>query len=299
MRGKIAHKISHVAVVKLPVLEEASTTYIDVPVIRTELVAALAARAIVGAKIAHSFVGVSYGYSLERFAFNAYPDTLTKTNQWVPMQTFLAPDYVGLPRASNAIATLFASSFPGSKALYLPYIPNDNGLRELIASGRDLQNWQEKVARNTLNTLRNTRIFIMSAAGYDYLADTNANPLTPADGQKDSFPPLDELCRAVLNDEAEREQFAGALLGYLVRKDGSRAGEESLQTENDRVTYGFKLDELQRRVRQGAQAWLIAAGDHKKDIVLMALDNGYCNNIVIDSEIAKYIVQQHEEYLND
>lgn len=270
--------LKRVLVVKIPQTE--SGNFMDGAVVKTELVTFLAATAALGLESADTRgIGVGGGYTMLRFAEQSVlcPTPFNKTS-WIPLMARNDTGFEASGRSPNSVASLMAIQHPSSKAMYLPYIPRENRSRLSTIDYAQLAA-DEQQAALTINRFRNASTFFLTVGGKEYDAVL---------AFEDYSLKLRERIYNALNRRGVADRFAGDVLGIALN-DAGESIDPDVQAVNDDAVFTIGLEKL-RNLTKMNRTWLIAALPYKRRAVLMALKSGLVNSLVIDSEIADYLI---------
>jgi hypothetical protein len=267
--------------------------------VRTELVAFAMARDL--HQIIDDYItpviDISFGYTLERFAWGTIPGKKTEAITWVPMHTSeisQQPDtenrhsHIADPRASNGIVQLLASIHPHSKLLYLPFIGDEEKRRQLHEKRfLDDGTWQANYATKVVKNVLNAHIIITSTSG---VPPKGVYHMPDSDGTEYRFNKASKLIeQQILHNPELRARFGGTILGNIIDRNGNYL--EDVREANEQNMFSAHLETLRYLVNDHRQCWLVAGGSHKKVSVLAALRGGLVNRLCIDEEIAHYLLK--------
>lgn len=241
---------------------------VELALLRTEMVAYLAATQILPNLDEHQSVGIGSGYTMQRMAELSIPSTTKfRSTRWVPLT---APHSKNSRHSTaNLIAQTLANRHADSEALYYPYvvgIPADFAKE----SYEELLRYLDYTSRafTGINGLKS------DADTYLYTAD-------------DSILPRGDI-KEILGNNFHK--FAFELLGLLFDSNGNIIGDMRPMIRNRNIyTTHISAARIKRIVNTG-YLWLVAAGEHKIRPVFLALKNKLANALVIDTEIAENLV---------
>lgn len=323
-------KFHELCVIKTPRVGS-SDHFIEQNVILTELVAVAAANFIINRPTKNRLtgvIGVGGGYTMERLAFNSRPVADDETLIWLPVQVFAQPedykwgeDEITIPslsklafnaeaRSANGIAMLLSSIHPHSNALHFPFTTlRRRDIANLV--GED-EGEAEKLYRDYNNrkdgAIKHIQAIIMGVGGI-----AAAEEFRYSDGEHASSSVLDllhqhyqeDLSKGKVDqgssgisnrdDQPHDPVVVGELLGYLINKNGRPAGDKNIEKLNESINHSIELPTLRQLVKANKRVWLVAAGgtDAKRKSVHAAIDNGLANALVIDEDIADYLLAQY------
>lgn len=212
-------------------------------------------------------IGVGGGYTLLRMAELSFPGQFVGV-RWLPLSEFEEYGSKNNFRSANHIALTMALHNPRSESFFLSHLHKNS-------SPQDVE--------------QNKQIFRLSA---------NMDAVfISANGPGRQFRPVDyanhgQIYQLYLRAQQEGfiDQFGGEILGLLVDEHGQLVGDEGFQHDMQALSTRVSLDTL-KRTAQGRKVWLIAAREYKAKPTLAAIRGGYINALVIDSEIATYLLQ--------
>lgn len=254
-------------------------TELKVHTIRSELIAFLAAKKIFGMLEQPHAVAFGSGYTLMRLAdqarFSSKPFYGTR---WIPLMAFpnsLYNEPGATNYSANDIVSIMLRYHAKTKRYLIPY-PDHSANREIATSVLN-QAFSEAdtflISANGLD--KNRRIFCAS----DYCTEIRY---------------LSNLYNGL--DVNKRKKFAGELLGWMINTDGSLTiPEDTIRN----FVYSPELEMLKKAVTLRKRVWLIASRPHKQRIALAALKNCLVNALVIDKDIADYLLRNADVDLNN
>jgi DNA-binding transcriptional regulator LsrR (DeoR family) len=85
-------------------------------------------------------------------------------------------------------------------------------------------------------------------------------------------------------------EVVGEVLGLLVNSHAQLVGTEQIKRKYRDLVFQIDFDIL-RRIADTRRSYVIAARGYKAPAVLMVLKTGLVNSLVIDSEIAEYLIE--------
>jgi DNA-binding transcriptional regulator LsrR (DeoR family) len=231
--------------------------------IRTELVTFLAATEVLGKIIRPNAVGLGSGYTMLRLCENSIPtiDQFSGTS-WIPLLAF-APNNVS-DYTANYLARLMSIRHPGSRALYLPH-PHE--LPEMTTS----------------QMMKNVQTIFISVSGVDRRTNAGNTHLLAEFRSADYLAEAPEL-RAMYAELDDKERFGAEVLRYLLDTDGNILSRDSA------VGSQADLEILRYNSTVMGKCCIVAAHQYKAKAVLTCIRSKLANSLVIDSEIAEYLV---------
>ena len=241
-----------------------------------ELVAFLAANeALVGSRLIGKVVGIGGGYTLRRVAEQSIP-TLNEFvgTEWIPLHAVEDPSLDNPELSAYFITATLASYHRGSRVLPFPFVPPEK--REQLQLGRTSQLPTERCAAEALSKLQNASSVFYTVSGTNLGYPATSPGLAP------------KLLQEMYRDLEQRGllgEFGGSILGWMLNDGGEPIGSNEIQ----KIIFTPRLDTLMRIASFG-DAWLLAAKGYKGRAVRMAIRNGFANSLVIDSEIAHYLI---------
>lgn len=259
---------------RFPVLRQAVVAALPHPqldtLLRTELVAFLAATQVLGGVIRPASVGLGSGYTMLRLCELSVPgvDQFAGTH-WLPLVAFRHES--GGDYTANTLAKLMSLRHPGSTAHLLPH--RDWGDAPVLAAALD----------ETQRLTRSLGTIFLSASGVDRRTPGGStHPLTEfrsadfaieAPALRQAYAGLDEPAR-----------FGGEILRMLVDDSGRVIARDR---DTDRQP---GLDILRYAVAMFGTVCLVAGGRYKALPVLTCLRNALVNAVVVDAEIAEWVL---------
>ncbi len=288
-------QLRDVLVAQLP--KSQGNNYIDATVIRTEIVSQLAAHVILNNYSLSRYFGIGSGYTLERFCFH----TVTNSRQffhWIPLQVFVSEHDEPDPRSSNSLVTILRSTYLNSQSESLPFIlPEDRQFVRTHGMGLPKDNpyreQQIKLAAKVNDAWNALTSIVTSVSGHEIRGESQYY-LPGSDGDEYSFPAVENLYH-YLEIELESEgksldNFGGEILGHFLDRHGQPIGSKQVNDIQMETLFSISRQQLINLTRTKCRTWCLAAGSHKKDAVLAAIRGGYVNCLVIDEDIADYLI---------
>lgn len=267
--------------------------YLDNSVIRTEFVALLAAtHALTGMPLRAAKVGIGPGYTLMRFAQLVIPTSnWFAGTEWTPLTVQkISEDY---SYTANQIVATLGHRCLGSRALSLPYIEPEHRrprLGDSLSLSPDTQR-----ALETILSLRDISAIFMSVSGIDH-SDLDhfvfQGEFFSSDGEHVSR--LYTQMYSELQEQGVAHHVAGELLGHMFDAEGRLVGLPQWRQSYQDILLTVNFSDLQRAALT-SYVWLIAAGHHKRKAVLAATASKIVNSLVIDADIAEYLIQAASE----
>lgn len=246
--------------------------YYDATIIRVEMVAYLAMQQILSRVVRETVIGLGTGYTLLRMCEMSIPSVdQFKGTHWLPLVTYTDDNHSGY--TANALAKLMQLRHPGSQALHLP------SPKTIVDSAELSQNFKE-----VKNMMQNMQTIFLTVSGVGRRDRTaNAHPLTDfrtADYSYDST-----YLRDLYAQLENKSVFGGEILSYLIDNQGDILG-----WDKDRV-WQISLDLLRYNSDLIGKVCIVAARRYKARAVETCVRAGLVNMLVIDTEIAKILLQ--------
>jgi DNA-binding transcriptional regulator LsrR (DeoR family)/DNA-binding Xre family transcriptional regulator len=263
--------------------------YLDNSVIRAEFVAFLAAtQALTGMPLRSTKVGIGAGYTLMRLAQLVIPTSnWFAGTQWIPLNTQrINEDY---SYSANQVATTLSHRCLGSKALPLPFVEPEMR-RPRLGDHPTLNPDEQRSLEAVLNPKDISAMFV-SVSGInqgDVEHFVSQGDFYSSDGEHVSR--LYTQMYAELQDQGIADQAVGEMLGHMFDAEGRLLGTPEWQRSYDKVLFAIGFEDL-RRAAATSYVWLIAAGHNKRKAVLAAVSSKLVNSLVIECDIADYLIQ--------
>lgn len=243
-------------------------------IIKAELIAFLAATQVFPALQARPprVVGWGAGYTLERVAEQTIPTLFEFANTtWVALTSY-PREHLNLEmHPANEIIQTMAKRHAGSKRAYLPYI----GSEEQYVWPGDIppRYFSAFIAVQTL--WARMSIAFISVGGMQGIS---------ADGKR--LP--DNTAANYMQDHDDlADSIATEFLGLYLLDNGEKVGEmDSLERHVVQVKF-----EVLQKVAQDGQVYLVAAGGYKARGVEAVVRAGLAKRLIIDTEIAQYMLE--------
>ncbi|MCC6612977.1 MAG: helix-turn-helix domain-containing protein [Anaerolineae bacterium] len=254
----------------------------DEMIIRAELVAFLGATVALPVLKGVKAVGFGPGYTVLRLAeLSTSTSTQFSGTKWVPLVSS-SSNNLG-PLSANYIASLMQSRHFGSEALYLPYISKDS---EVSEKERD---FYEAI----LTALRNTSSIFASVNGSGRKSRARLIASRLDQFRAADYGTLGTMTGLYVNllEKGLDNVLAGEFLGLLF-DEGAKAIEEMVE-ESSRVFFQVDLNYISDIALEGL-IWIVAAGLYKAKPISVLIKNQLVNAVVIDSEIADYLIEAEE-----
>ncbi len=242
----------------------------DGTLVRAEFVAFLAANVVLNTIQYPDLIGIGSGYTMLRMAELAVPsmDQFRGTT-WVPLMSFretLTNHY-----GANFICELLANRFPKSTHQYYPFDTHSH-------------------TDDILQTHDNLRTAFVSMNGLGRSSRSSKTAQDTGDFRTADFGEFARLRRVYqrLTTADMRERIGGSFLGYVFDKQG-----QIIEEMMDDVQQEVKQIALPRwkAINGRGRVWVVAARLYKALPVWIAIRSGLANSLVIDNEIAEFILE--------
>lgn len=284
LADRYPHLKNRVFVAELPVLVDDSG-FVEGTLVRVEFVAHLAARHIFDKlNLQDSVCGLGGGYSVLRAVELATPSASRFIGtKWLPLMAIAEPERDLYAVSANDSAAVMASRQQRSHALRLPFIPPERR-QEMFDVPPTERTLDESQAVTIAYQLRpgswNDQPIIMSVGGT--CPPDEAGP----DVAVKAF--TSHTLQDVYQKMPDDGEFAGEVLGMMLNHHGELVPEVA-DYNNRRVYTPLDAQQLRNLATAGV-VWVIAAGKHKCEPVRMVLESRIASGLVIDSEIAQYVL---------
>ena len=251
--------------------------HLEGTIVRTELVCFMATRCVLAQAYPPQAIGLGSGYTILRFAEISVPDVKTFVGtKWVPLMSNYGEEIGHL--SANHIAQVMANRHPGSSCLFYPYADSDPSEYARTKYG------------NLINSLADTNEVFVSIKGLRRKGRTEPpeydERIYTADYDTFSGWNLDVLL------DNRKDEFGFEFLGMFFDKDGNRMEIPEHLSKTDVLNYTYQVTESQiKNIVNKGRVWLIAAREYKAEPTRLALKEGLVNALVIDSEIADYLIE--------
>jgi DNA-binding transcriptional regulator LsrR (DeoR family)/transcriptional regulator with XRE-family HTH domain len=242
----------------------------DGTLIRAEFVSFLAATHVLNKIQYPDLIGIGAGYTVLRMAEQAIPsmDQFRGTT-WVPLMSFR--ETITNRYGANFICELLAAKFPKSAHQYYPF--------DMLA--------QSDVIFQAHDNLR-TAFVSMNGLGRSSRSRKTASDT--GDFRTADFAEFARLRRVYqrLATPDMRERIGGSFLGYIFDQQGGII-DEMMEGANQEV--GQISMQRWKAINGRGRVWVIAARLYKALPVWIAIRTGLANSLVIDNEIAEFILE--------
>jgi len=153
----------------------------------------------------------------------------------------------------------------------LPFVSNDH-------LDHDLQNESYEPTRRMLDIARRVDVALLGLGG-----DLNYFFYHQA-----ALSAEEDLLGVVSRFELQQKQCIGDVLYTLVTREGPM---EAFRQYCDQLTCSIGLEGLSRLVQNRSHVITIVAGAHKAQVTRLALEKRYVNGLIIDSQLARVILE--------
>lgn len=279
-----APQLKRAIVVELPKGKRSNRSSVSSHVFNVEFLAYAAAAEVFPA-LEEGAIGIGPGYTLYRCAELVPPSQHQyKSINWASTMEVNNHQQEAASVSSNLAVKLLAAHNPNTRAFYLPYL--DPERRNLH---RDNLGAHQVQAAATVEELRVARAILLTVGGISSI-DIKSPQGIP---KRRTFSPkflygLHEQLRL----EENAGSFSGEVLGHLLGHNAQSIGSKSFQLIQERKVYAPALSLLRNAIdRNNGYVWVIATGDHKKIATEMAVRNRLANALVIDEEIAEFLIE--------
>ena len=276
-------RLKQVIVVELPKGHESGKNCVSSHVLNVEFLAYAAAMEVFPA-LEEGAIGIGPGYTIYRCAELVPPSQHQyKSINWASTMEVNNHQQEAASVSSNLAVKLLAAHNPNTRAFYLPYLAPER--RSLHRDDLDAHQAQ---AAATIEELRMARAMLMTVGG----VSANSSDNSPGYSKRRTFSPkfLHSL-HEQLKHENMATSFRGEVLGHMLGNKAQSIGNASFQSIQGREVYAPALNLLRDVIdRNNGFVWVIATGDHKRVATEMVVRNGLANALVIDEEIAEYLL---------
>lgn len=283
LRQYYGKQLRDVIVAKVPKYKDGR--FIDGAIVRTECVTFLAATQVLSQlNLDNASVGIGDGSTMYRFAqYSALSGRLFSSTKWVSLTAAHSQTIDNNPYSANSIVSLLRLLHLGSTAARLPYLSSEQAATLLEAPLGNTPN-KMKLAYKIIKSFDNLTAVFMTIGGENHGRILSEESF--------SIRRRDELTN-ILRKKKLLRQLAGDILGFIRNDEGSVI-DDDLESINRALVFSMDLHQLQR-LAQFHAVWVIAAMGYKSRAIYMALKRGYLNSLVIDEQIADYLIHQAEK----
>lgn len=244
----------------------------DGTLIRAEFVAFLAATEVLSQIQYPDLIGIGAGYTMLRMAEQVMPSmNQFRGVTWVPLMSFR--EKTSNRYGANFTCELLANRFPRSGYHHYPFVSTNQ-------------------TDPIFHAHENLRTAFVSMNGLGRSSRSQATAADTGDFRTADFGEFARLRRVYqrLATPQIRERIAGTLLGFVFDKDG-RLIDEMMEGANQEV--GQISLAHWRAINARGQVWAVAARRYKALPVWVAVRSGLANSVVIDNEIAEFMLEAH------
>ena len=279
--------LRRVIVARLPGQHSRKVNPLWSPLLRTEFVAFLAAtEAFKGAGLSANTVGIGPGFTLYRCAELFIPShTRFAGTNWAAMMEVRDRASEHIAVSSDLTVKVLAARNPGSQALLLPYLPEDERTIEF-----DARTPQQTVALDTLSKLSEAAALFLSVGGVAPDRPAYEERLG-ATAQMFSAKALDHLRQRLTFYKLEKD-FCGEVMGHFLNENAEPLASQPFQRERESLIYSPDIGLLRQIVGRMNLVWVVAGAEYKKKPVEMMVRNKLANALVIDEDIADYLLER-------
>lgn len=285
---KRAYGLENVLVADVSTPPDSDVRYFDGTPLRVELVSSLVAHEVFSCLDDPKSALLGGGYTVMRMLNNSLASaTQFAGTSWIPAVSYprekgRAADFLITPHYSaNYLATYLAGRFGRSEAIWFPYIkPNET------PNERDRAAMEE-----AMSLAKATRYAFISVMGVGRM-DGSGTIYKAHDGLGADLRSYGQLKTVIdkLDALGLLPNFAGEIIGYFLDDDGNAlAIPPEVEAAIEEMGTRIPLQTLKDVATNGA-VWLIAARLYKARAVRMAILNQLARSIVIDSEIAQWLL---------
>ena len=246
---------------------------------RVECITFLAATEAIKTLQNPSVVGLGSWHTMLRFAEQSLPRVSHfRATKWVPLMALPENNLHRL--SANAIAVLMSQRHNGPEALQLPF------LRE-TSPNEDVRRFQQ-----VSEELKQATAVFFSVNGIGRAQTWEGEHLEfveefRAANYEAALTPLSEMYK-YLRETNNHTDFGGELLGWMLDSNGNRYDVlADLQQEHSQ---SVDLSQIRDLASYGGVVWVIATRRYKANAVLAIIKSGLANAVVIDREIAKFLL---------
>lgn len=275
--------LKQVIVVELPKGRGSNKSCVSSHLLNIEFLAFAAATEVFPA-LEEGAIGIGPGYTMYRCAELVPPSQHRyKSINWSSTMEVNNHQQEVASVSSNLAVKVLAAHNPNTRAFHLPYLPPEE--RNLY--GDSLTAHQTQAAA-TIEELRVARAILMTVGGVSSATNHNQHgqPKLRTFGPKFLYDLHEQL-----KLEGRASSFRGEVLGYMLGSNAQAIGDASFQSIQERKVFAPALNLLRNIMeRNNGFVWVIATGVHKKIATEMVVRNGLANALVIDEEIADYLI---------
>lgn len=251
-----------------------------ISVIGAELVAFLAATEILpNLKYQPPAIGLGPGLTIARMAELSIPTTSQFVGTtWVPLVSFPRSNYSLVLQRPNYTARVMVQRHTGSNVVYLPFIGRNEVGQPKIDDLSDLDGDAFKEVQSAWTEMK--------------MAFVTVGSRDKGSAHNRDFP----LLRVAEKIETANlhKDIVGEFLCLYLDKSAEPSKEDSIKAANWAEAFQIDLDDLRRVVARG-HVYLVAAGEYKAEAVAMAIRKKLVNCLIIDSEIAAWLLNNYVE----
>lgn len=236
-----------------------------------EIVAFLAAKHALSAINGERYIGLGSGYTLTRMSEISPPSVSQFSGTyWIPLMTpSLMPENIPNVYTANYICSHLANKHSGSQFQIFPekHKKSDHYEAEFA-----------KLSEQYFSNLQSVFVSVNGVGRQKTGVQHLQNEFRSADRYIDA-----PIIRQEYARNNNRENIAGEILGYLINRDGSVISQLG-------HFHAVDLEQLRFCNAYTGKVWIVAARKYKANAVLAAIKSGLANCLVIDQEIAKFLI---------
>ena len=275
--------LKQVIVVELPKGHDSQKNCVSSHLFNVEFLAFAAANEVFPA-LEEGAIGIGPGYTLYRSAELVPPSQHQyKSINWASTVEVNNHQQEAASVSSNLAVKLLAARNPNTRGYYLPYLAPER--RNLHRDDLDAHQAQ---AAATIEELRVARAILMTVGGVSAANIDNSQGFAK---RRTFSPKFLYSLHEQLKLENKAASFGGEVLGYMLDSNAQSNSGGSFQSIQESKVYAPALDLLRNVMdRNNGYVWVIATGDHKKVATEMVVRNRLANALVIDEEIAEFLI---------
>jgi len=248
--------------------------------IRREVVATLTAKHTLTSLANAKSVGLVGGTTISRFVDLVSPASPELRGiRWVSLLSS-KESVTQIGAFANSVVARMVIKQPGSEGYLLPFLSAMRRDRDYFSRATIDEQEELKRANYVRSLASDVEIAYISVGA----PSTNFQSL-------DAHLTVPDLSVVLLQmTPEERENCVGDILLYFIDRNGQRIGTKEEQLANEAFVFSVGLDGLRRIAKRGL-VWIVAAQDAKAPTIHASLTAGLANSLVIDSSIAKALLE--------
>jgi DNA-binding transcriptional regulator LsrR (DeoR family) len=258
-----------------PVIVAKDERYLDSYLIRAELVSFLASKHIFNIIEGTKVIGIGSGYTLSRMADLVTPNAFEiNPITWLALNRINSNNYSyeNIYPSSRYILSMLQSKYDGSSIIY----PRQNEPPKEYLKNLDLAN---------------IKIFSLTGLKRHHRSEFFQSVPSTMDFKSVDYQTQEHS--KILYDRLEEmgigSEYCGEILGWAINHEGQQIPE--IFEYNKRLLHAPDLDRI-REYTNTATHWVVAARLYKAEPTRLAIITGIANSLVIDSEIAQYLIDK-------